>query len=81
MIEWIAKIAEILKLPFKYVWVLFLASGALLFFPKHWLKLININSFRKEYPTLIGFVFFLSTITLAVNLCIMAGKDSILPGF
>lgn len=65
--EWLFKIIEIIKLPAKYIFCVFLVSAALLFVPIHWLEKLHLKQFASDFASFIGIIFLFSAILVGIN--------------
>ena len=68
--EWLTKALEALKLPLKYIWVIAIASGLLLFVPSRYLDKINLTTICKDYGPIIGAIFLVSSILVGVHIVV-----------
>lgn len=66
--EWIARLADLGKVPTRLFAVLAVASGVLLFLPSLWLERIALTQLREDFAPYVGVVFVLSVSLLAVEL-------------
>jgi len=73
--EFLSKIIEFLKLPKRYVWVVALVSGLLLFLPEGFLARIHVEKFAHDFGSYIGLTFLVSTLILAVELVLLAWRS------
>ena len=60
MLDWI-------KLPERYIWMVVVVSGSLLFLPEAWLKTLRVETFSKTYGPQLGLIFLCSFGLSVVN--------------
>ena len=58
--DFISNIYSFLKLPFRFIVLLFIVMGALLFLPKKIITILKLHDFIEEYGKYIGIVFVVS---------------------
>lgn len=69
--EWIAKIAEYLKLPARYSWAAAIVSGLLLFLPSTALSRLRLNDFIESHHATIGIIFMATSVLAVLNTSIL----------
>lgn len=74
MIEWAAKLLELVKLPTKLMAVLCLVSGILLLLPRTWLQIVHLTQFSSDYGVYIGVAFLVSGTALVVELVVWSSS-------
>ena len=67
--DWIGKLFDVNKLPFKIVAWVAIVSGILIFSPITFLKILKLDGFLEQNGSVIGIVFISSSGLVAVNLC------------
>lgn len=65
--DWLTRIADVIKVVAKYVVVFFLVSGCLLLLPEPWVAKLRLESLPENYGFLIGLVFLFSGALLLTN--------------
>lgn len=55
--DWISKLFEIDKLPFKVVFLVAVISGLVAFSPETWLQHLQLDGFKEEYGSFVGIIF------------------------
>ena len=65
--EWLSKIVDIIKIPIKYFWIIFLISLFLLFFPDSWLDYFKLLELRNSYHLYISLAFIVTLSLLSVE--------------
>lgn len=68
--EWISKLFDINKLPFKIVFLAAMVSGIIAFAPEVWLQKLQLLEFKKSYGIGVGVVFLTSFGLTATNVVI-----------
>ena len=66
--DWIGKVLQVIKLPLKYVWLLTIASGSMLFLPSSILRKLRIADFARMHGQYIGIVFLCSAILVGISI-------------
>ena len=66
----IERIVTILKLPIRFVFIIGLIMGLLLFFPENVVQKLQLTDFKSEYGKYIGPLFLISVVYLTVMLSI-----------
>jgi hypothetical protein len=62
------KLFDIKKIPTKFIFVICLSSGLILFVPNNFLTKLNLTDFLKDYGKYIGIIFLISSAFLIVTL-------------
>lgn len=65
--DWLNRITDVFKLPTRYVALLSLVSGAMLFSPQSILDKLHLSSIPSPYGAIVGIVFLVSTGVVIVN--------------
>jgi hypothetical protein len=65
--DWLNRITDVFKLQTRYVVLLSLVSGAMLFSPQPILEKLHLSSIPSPYGAIVGIVFLLSTGLVIVN--------------
>ena len=73
--EIFSKILEFLKLPKRYVWVVAMVSGLLLFLPDSFLIRIHVEKIAHDFGSYIGLIFLVSALVVIVELVLTAWKS------
>jgi Super-infection exclusion protein B len=68
MEKFLEKLFDIKKIPTKFLFVIWLSSGLILFVPKKFLTKLNLTDFLKDYGKYIGIAFLISSAFLLVTL-------------
>ena len=68
MEKFLEKLFDIKKIPTRFIFVIWLSSGLILFVPEHFLTKLNLNIFLQEYGKYIGIVFIICTGFLLVTI-------------
>jgi len=68
--EWLSKIVDIIKIPIKYFWMIFLMSLFLISLPDSWLNNIKLLDFRNSYHLYIS-------LALIITLCLITVESSL----
>jgi len=68
--EWLSKIVDIIKIPIKYFWMIFLMSLFLISLPDSWLNNIKLLDFRNTYHLYIS-------LALIITLCLITVESSL----
>jgi hypothetical protein len=68
MFELLAKIIEIIKSSFTYIFTIFIVSCLLIFLPKQSLEFFNLLQFREDYKPWISLTFFVSFSLIIISL-------------
>ena len=66
--EWLAKIISMLKLPIKFIFVIFFATFFFIFSPKNWQEKLNITNLREKLSPFIEIIFVFCFFILLVEL-------------
>ncbi len=62
-----SRIVQLIKLPFRHLWIIAIASGVLLFSPARMLHRLRMAEFVGAYGTWVAVVFLLSAVSILVN--------------
>lgn len=65
--EWISKILDLTKIPTKFIFWIFLITGALLIFPEQWMVTLRLDEFLKDYGKYLGIGFIGSGALLIIQ--------------
>lgn len=65
--EWLAKIGELAKLPVKFVAVVALVTGIVLFLPKNVSQVLYVSRLREDFGVYIAIAFLISSATLIIE--------------
>lgn len=68
------KLFDIKKIPTKFLFVIWLSSGLILFVPNNFLIKLNLSDFLKDYGKYIGIIFLISSTFLMVTLLYYIGS-------
>lgn len=68
------KLFDIKKIPTKFLFVIWLSSGFILFVPNNFLIKLNLSDFLKDYGKYIGIIFLISSTFLMVTLLYYIGS-------
>ena len=62
------KLFDINRIPTKFIFVLWVSSGIIIFVPQDFLLKLNLTDFNKEYGKYLGITFIISTALLVVTI-------------
>lgn len=65
--EWLTKIGELAKLPVKFVAVVALVTGIVLFLPKNVSQVLYVSQLREDFGVYIAIAFLISSATLIIE--------------
>ncbi|GEA09152.1 hypothetical protein KUL42_39130 [Alteromonas sp. KUL42] len=74
--EWLSKVIEMVKLPTKFIVLIFLVCSALLSLPATYLERFKLAEFSKEYDLYIGFVALVTGVLIGLETIILVWKKS-----
>lgn len=67
-IDIVSRIVQLVKLPFRHLWIITITSGVLLFAPDWLLRRMKMAEFVDAHGTWIALAFLLSAVSIVVNL-------------